>query len=53
MEVESGRVLYECNMNNCENMTDEEVDSVGDVVLIQRLTQTVRAVEPRTGAERY
>ncbi|XP_075221810.1 pancreatic eIF-2alpha kinase isoform X2 [Lycorma delicatula] len=53
VEVESGRVLYECTMNNCENMTEDEVDNVGDVVLIQRLTQTVRAVEPRTGTERW
>lgn len=50
VDLESGRVLYECSLGGCDNYT--ELDSTGDVVLVQRQTQTVRAVEPRTGIER-
>lgn len=38
-------------MNRCDNITEDE-KVPGDVVLVQRLTQTVRAVEPRSGIER-
>lgn len=48
--METGRVLYECNLDGCDNLT--ELEAEGDVVLVQRQTQTVRAVEPRTGVER-
>ncbi|KAG8263576.1 Eukaryotic translation initiation factor 2-alpha kinase 3 [Homalodisca vitripennis] len=51
VEVDTGRVLYECTMGGCDNLTEAEV--VGDVVLVQRQTQTVRAVEPRTGIEKW
>ncbi|XP_039282758.1 eukaryotic translation initiation factor 2-alpha kinase [Nilaparvata lugens] len=53
VEVDSGRVLYECTMQSCNNITDEVDDQIGDVVLVQRMTQTIRAVEPRTGTERW
>lgn len=48
--METGRVLYECSLGGCDNLT--ELEAEGDVVLVQRQTQTVRAVEPRTGVER-
>lgn len=50
VEVDTGRVLYECSLGGCDNLT--ETEAAGDVMLVQRLTQTVRAVEPRTGVER-
>ncbi|RZF38282.1 hypothetical protein LSTR_LSTR009005 [Laodelphax striatellus] len=53
VEVDSGRVLYECTMESCNNITDQVDDEIGDVVLVQRMTQTIRAVEPRTGTERW
>lgn len=37
-------------MSRCDNLTDD--NGGGDVVLVQRQTQTVRAVEPRSGIER-
>jgi translation initiation factor 2-alpha kinase 3 len=52
VDMGTGRVLYECSMNRCDNLTGAQQDFVGDVVLIQRLTQTVRAIEPRSGIER-
>lgn len=51
VDRETGRLLYECVMSGCDNYTG--LESTGDIVLVQRLTQTVRAVEPRTGLERY
>lgn len=52
VDINTGRVLYECTMNRCDNITEDE-KVPGDVVLVQRLTQTVRAVEPRSGIERW
>uniref|UniRef100_A0A1B6DK79 non-specific serine/threonine protein kinase n=1 Tax=Clastoptera arizonana TaxID=38151 RepID=A0A1B6DK79_9HEMI len=54
VEVETGRILYECSMSKCDNLTtDTSTHPGGDVVLIQRQTQTVRAFEPRSGLERW
>lgn len=52
VDPNSGRLLYECTVNKCDNLTSPN-EIVGDVILIQRQTQTVRAVEPRSGIERY
>ncbi|KAL1122849.1 hypothetical protein AAG570_003175, partial [Ranatra chinensis] len=52
IDADTGRVLYECSMNKCDNLTGFE-DIPGDVVLVQRQTQTVRAIEPRSGAEKW
>ncbi|BET01789.1 eukaryotic translation initiation factor [Nesidiocoris tenuis] len=51
----TGKILYECSMGSCENQTlpGQRPDSVGDVILIQRQTQTVRALDPRQGNERW
>ncbi|XP_066247464.1 eukaryotic translation initiation factor 2-alpha kinase [Euwallacea similis] len=46
----SGKVLYECTQSKCSNHQKEEMD---DVVVVERSTQTIRAVEPRTGHERW
>lgn len=54
VEVDTGNVLYECSMTGCDNLTDNTEDDVsGDIVLVQRQTQTVRAVEPRSGIEKW
>lgn len=50
VSLHSGQILYECSMKGCGN---ESHASSGDVLVIQRLGQIVRAVEPRTGAERW
>lgn len=63
----SGRIIYECSMKGCVNSTtdfdpnelNEEPDQVSpsvideDVIVIRRQTQTVRAIEPRSGGERW
>lgn len=50
--LHTGKSLYECSALNCKNMTDS-LDSNEDVAVIERSTRTVRAIEPRTGVERY
>ncbi|KAF6199528.1 hypothetical protein GE061_007554 [Apolygus lucorum] len=51
----TGKLLYECSMASCDNQTTQgqRATPVGDVILIQRQTQTVRAIEPRDGTERW
>lgn len=46
----SGRLLYECNQKKCSHHYKDEMD---DIVVIERSTQTIRAVESRTGQERW
>lgn len=45
----SGKLLYECNQSKCSHNDKEEMD---DVLVIERSTQIIRAVEPRSGFER-
>ncbi len=43
---------YECSMDGgCRHFYGD--DSMDDVLVVQRETQTVRAVEPRTGQEKW
>ncbi|XP_055545954.1 eukaryotic translation initiation factor 2-alpha kinase-like [Wyeomyia smithii] len=65
----TGQIIYECTMSGCRNTTeimhaektkDEPMEEVlsydplqDDVIVIRRQTQTVRAVESRTGNERW
>lgn len=66
VSASTGRIIYECSMKGCVNSTaefdptelNEGVDvspSVidEDVIVVRRQTQTVRAIEPRTGEERW
>jgi len=46
----TGELVYECSMEGCNNSTDNLTSD--DMLVIQRHTQTVRAVEGRTGTER-
>lgn len=46
----SGKLFYECTPSKCTN--EDNTDVVEDVLLIERTTQTIRAVEPRSGSER-
>lgn len=54
VSVNTGKVLYECNVMECKNNTASEGhDDLGyDVLIIHRFQQTVRAIEPHTGNER-
>ncbi|CAH1103142.1 unnamed protein product [Psylliodes chrysocephalus] len=47
----TGQFKYECNSIKCSNT--EEGNDGDDVLVIERSTHTIRAVEPRTGSERW
>lgn len=49
----TGKILYECGISGCINITDGETYIKQEVIIVQRFQQTVRAVEPRTGIERW
>lgn len=49
--VRTGELVYECSLDGCSNSTENLAPD--DMLLIQRHTQTVRAVEGRTGSERW
>lgn len=46
----SGKLLYDCSQKKCTHHYKDEMD---DVVIVERSTQTIRAVESRTGQERW
>jgi translation initiation factor 2-alpha kinase 3 len=48
--IRTGELVYECSMDGCSNSTENLAPD--DMLVIQRHTQTVRAVEGRTGTER-
>ena len=64
IEVKNGRIRYTCGMNGCfkinEPTNSEQPleaggvkDDMEDVLVVRRETQTVRAIEPRTGEEKW
>ncbi|XP_060516422.1 eukaryotic translation initiation factor 2-alpha kinase isoform X2 [Cylas formicarius] len=46
----TGTLFYECTQKSCTNKDRQDVD---DVLVIERSSQIVRAVEPITGLERW
>jgi hypothetical protein len=48
--VRTGELVYECSMEGCSNFTKNLAPD--DMLVIQRHTQTVRAIEGRSGTER-
>jgi len=57
IEVKTGKIRYECTMAGCFSPTGETLSSqetdLEDIVIVKRETQVVRAVEPRTGSEKW
>lgn len=59
----TGRIIYECSLNGCksQNLTDsaeepsesQPDEMLDDILVVRRQTQTVRAIEPRSGSERW
>lgn len=51
----SGRLIYECSMEGCVNLTEGmgSKDDENNILVVRRQTQTVRAIEPQTGVERW
>ncbi|XP_014483949.1 PREDICTED: eukaryotic translation initiation factor 2-alpha kinase-like [Dinoponera quadriceps] len=53
VHASTGRILYECDVNKCTNYTDGKGYSEQEILVIKRFQHTVRAVEARTGIERW
>uniref|UniRef100_A0A336MCR2 non-specific serine/threonine protein kinase n=1 Tax=Culicoides sonorensis TaxID=179676 RepID=A0A336MCR2_CULSO len=63
VSTRTGQILYQCSMKGCTNFTisDDEANKkqkqhdalLDDVMIVRRETQTVRAVDPRSGVERW
>lgn len=51
--LNSGKCLYVCSPQNCKNMTDDLDVGNHYVAVIERTTRTVRAIEAKTGAEKW
>lgn len=51
INIHTGQVRYICTMSGCDN-TKEDL-STEDVLVVKRNTQTVRAIEPRSGREKW
>ncbi|XP_066590227.1 eukaryotic translation initiation factor 2-alpha kinase-like [Prorops nasuta] len=49
----TGEVLYECSAKGCTNNTNKNDYLQQDILVIRRLQQTMRAIEPLTGLERW
>ncbi|XP_076368926.1 pancreatic eIF-2alpha kinase [Tachypleus tridentatus] len=52
IDLRTGKMRYICTLSGCKTL-GEEVAMTEDILLVHRHTQTVRAVEPRTGEERW
>ncbi|XP_032664784.1 eukaryotic translation initiation factor 2-alpha kinase isoform X2 [Odontomachus brunneus] len=53
VHTRTGKILYECDITGCKNNTGGEGYLEQEVLVIKRLQQTIRAVEARTGIERW
>lgn len=53
VNMNTGQLLYECDMAQCNNITSNSFTNIdGNILILQRQTQTVRASDPRSGIER-
>lgn len=58
IQVSSGRIKYECTMEGCfgpsgETLTASADEDLDDIIIVKRETQVVRAVEPKSGSEKW
>lgn len=57
VSAKTGKIRYECTMDGCFKPSGEPLSSkendLEDIIIVKRETQVVRAVEPRTGSEKW
>ncbi|XP_054167249.1 eukaryotic translation initiation factor 2-alpha kinase-like [Oppia nitens] len=53
IDISTGRVYYECGINGCPEAQLNENETFDDLVLLKRITQTVRAIDPKTGRQKW
>ncbi|KAL5016923.1 hypothetical protein ScPMuIL_006512 [Solemya velum] len=49
----TGQIQYSCTTEGCRYFGEGDVENDGDVLVITRNTQTVRAIDSRTGSEKW
>ncbi|CAK1545481.1 unnamed protein product [Leptosia nina] len=52
IEAHTGAVIYECSSSGC-NSEQQTASGGRDVIVLRRHSSTVRALEPRTGTEKW
>ena len=50
MSLDSGKLVYVCNSSGCKRQ--RMASKPAHLLIVKRVTQTVRAVDPKTGDER-
>ena len=53
INILTGELYYECGMAGCPKSETIENETNQDLVLIKQITQTVRAIEAKTGKEKW
>ncbi|XP_071947965.1 eukaryotic translation initiation factor 2-alpha kinase 3-like [Antedon mediterranea] len=53
INAHSGKVRYTCSSGGCKMLGDDQVTDDEDLIVVERKQHTVRAVEQRTGIERW
>ncbi|XP_045503958.1 eukaryotic translation initiation factor 2-alpha kinase [Colias croceus] len=52
IDAHTGAIIYECNSSGCNS--EQEIASAGrDILVLRRLSNTVRALDPRSGTENW
>ncbi|XP_072898251.1 eukaryotic translation initiation factor 2-alpha kinase 3 [Hemitrygon akajei] len=53
LDAATGKMRYVCSTGGCSRWDEETTDQGSDLLLLQRTQKTVRAVGPRSGAEKW
>ena len=53
IEISNGRVHYECGINGCPSAQINENETFDDLFLVKRNRQTVRAIDPKSGRQKW
>ncbi|CAG2105756.1 unnamed protein product, partial [Medioppia subpectinata] len=53
IDIATGRVFYECGLKGCPTTQLNENETFDNLILIKRITQTIRAIDPRSGRQKW
>ncbi|XP_067884870.1 eukaryotic translation initiation factor 2-alpha kinase 3 isoform X2 [Heterodontus francisci] len=53
LDAYTGKMQYVCSAGGCRRWEEETTEQGSDLLLLQRMQKTVRAVGPRSGAEKW
>lgn len=52
IDTKTGRIIYKCNSNGCNN-EQQTTETGGDVLVLTRQATAIRGLDPRTGIEKW